>query len=611
MKALGAAARPVVCATARALGRRVAAWAGRIGARRQRAWVFGALVLALLSALSWWSLPRAISFVHVELGGIAYERGLAFQAGHPQEPNPYFDRALRHLQKAVAFDAGNAHAWRMLGELYLALGQNESARWALERAVDLRPDQPAYRILLGDAFDGLGLAPEALEAWAAGRGKIWRKEKYLVNLMKLADAHIAAGDPLSALPYLRDQVLPLEPGNLFALAVVVSTYDGLHPEGRDPFVDPYREALAYPELEALRMPEDPRYARFQAKAVQLLWERHYWEGTMVARLLRLWAWQAHPGALALASYLCQAEPTNGTWCLLVAEAQWRRGELAAAESALEQCALRGEEWLRLRGLVALARAREEGSRELWEAARQALAEWQLAAPDDLMPVAGLLEVTRQLADAQESSRWQELYMAMTSGVDVQVAAQALGVPVEMVRLGPNLVTNASFAQWSEGRPKDWIWSFMATGQPWNKGFFLGGPEPAAPEGPGMRVDCLWVQQKEGLEPARAGFWHYDEERKDLRQISLEPGRYYVVSFDYRTEDVAGPEATVWLSYKPSPCWAGDLRLPPTGGRWRHAAFACGPSQEGDDALRPLLRLFGPGSAAFDNFAIRVIETAPR
>jgi len=149
---------------------------------------------------------------------------------------------------------------------------------------------------------------------------------------------------------------------------------------------------------------------------------------------------------------------------------------------------------------------------------------------------------------------------------------------------------------------------MATGDPWNRGFFVGGPEEwDGLNGTSARIQCLWRQENPELEGARAGYWQYDEKSRGLRSIPVDSGKSYVVSFNYCTRDVNGNGAALWLSYKPSPCWAGEKFLPPTGGEWRHVAFACGPAQEGDEGLRPLLRLWQPGTVLFDDFQIRQVE----
>ena len=267
--------------------------------------------------------PGLLSVVKVELGHVAYGKGLLLLQERPEEPNPYLDRALRLYLSAGRWNPRNAHAWRELGELYLTLGQNESAKQALARALSLRPGNALYHILLGDAYDGLGLPRPAMHEWQLGHAGAWRYEQTVVNLLKLADAHIQVGDPLSSIPILRDEVLPLDPHNLFALAIIASTYDSAVGGGH-PLADPYRAGLDAVAPEALRSPADARYAEYQARAVAVLYRRGYWNRDKTAALLEQWARQSHPAAPRLAHLLAEAEPDEPAWSVLAAEASLPR-----------------------------------------------------------------------------------------------------------------------------------------------------------------------------------------------------------------------------------------------------------------------------------------------
>ena len=263
--------------------------------------------------------PGLLSITQVELGHIAYGKGLRLLRERPEEPNPYLDRALRLYLSAVKWNPKNAHAWRKLGELYLTLGQNEAARQALMRALSLRPDNVLYHILLGDAYDGLGLPRPAMREWQAGNAGAWRHDQTVVNLLKLADAHIQVGDPLSSIPILRDEVLPLDPHNLFALTTIVVTYDSAI-GGNHPLANAYRAELDAVAPEALRLPTDTRYAHYQARAVAELYKRGYWSRDKTMAVLEQWLGQNHPAALPLARLLAEAEPGEAIWRASVASA---------------------------------------------------------------------------------------------------------------------------------------------------------------------------------------------------------------------------------------------------------------------------------------------------
>jgi len=200
---------------------------------------------------------------------------------------------------------------------------------------------------------------------------------------------------------------------------------------------------------------------------------------------------------------------------------------------------------------------------------------------------------------------QEALEARTD--DRRIVAELLGVPVEDVELGPNLVENGGFEEWTEGRPKWWTWSNMAKGDRRNKGVFAGGAEPLnAISGSAARVNGLWLQHDEDKEPGRCGYWQWDEQRHNRRPILLAVGMPYLLSFYYRTERLRDGAARVWVSSEPEVFFAGNHGLPPTGGEWQRFV-AIGWNRAGiEAAIRPLVRSFATGSVEFDNVKVRAI-----
>ncbi len=567
------------------------------------------LLLLVLAALWFLSADQVMSLAHAEIAGSALDRGLLMLSEDPTEPNPYLDRALRNYQAALAWNDGNAHAWRKLGELYLLLGQNQAAQEALSRAVALCPEQPLYHLLLGDAWDGAGSAQEAVAEWELGRGLELRRDQMVVNYTKLADAHIQMGDPLSAIPTLRDDVLRLEPSDLFALSVIVTAYDGAV-GGPHPLADPYRERVEFVEPEALRKSSDPRYTDFQARAVLRLYQGGQWTAEKAAGVVSYWAWLGHPAALPAARSLHDAAPDDERLVLLLAETLIRRKLPAEALSLLEGYPGPTSVPMAWWGAQArLAQARLTGDRGDWEEAVLSLEEYQALAPTDLFPMMALIEARESLGADQEAEHWRRALEEATEGADRLGVAEALGMDPEDVQLGPNLVLNGDFEVWLEARPENWLWSDMATGNPWNRGVFVGGHDDELdPWGGSLRVQCLWRQEKPELEVARAGFWYYDEASYQLRAIVPPVGLPLAVSFDYRTEDMLTDQATLWLSGEPLPCFANDLPFPATFGEWHHVTLICRAGDGEQSPLNPLLRLFGPGTVTFDNLKIRTVVT---
>jgi len=568
-------------------------------------WVVGiALLCGLVIAGGY---REIMSTVRTELGGVALDRGLVMLQERPWEPNPHLDKALRNYQAAVSWNSGNAHAWRKLGEVFLTLGQNEPAREALTRAADLDPDRVLYQVLLGDAYDGLGASQEALAAWLAGHGGTIRRDAVLVNGAKIASAHIDAGDPLSAVPVLVETILKLDPENLFALATVVTAYDGAV-EGDHPLADPYREAARYPSRAALQPGNDPRLPEFQARGAAQLYRSGYWDEEMVGGVARYWAAAGSPAAVHLAEALSQGEPERTEWLVLRAEALVRAGRASEAVTLLESVGADAAPPVqRWQAVALLALARASGEPPGWSKAEAALVAYAESAPTDLWPLAALAQVREQLGDADGARTALLALQERTDGADLAAAAEAMGLSKDAIALGDNLVPNGGFEEWENDRPADWIWSDMATGDPWNLGVYSGGSEQLLSlTGSSVRLQGVWQQADPEKDAARAGYWLYDFSRGDLRPVELRPGSQYVLSLDYLVDEYGRPTATVWLSYGDLPCWRNDRRLDATTGEWQHFTLVCEPASAGDDPLRPLVRLFGTGVAMYDNLQIREV-----
>lgn len=576
-------------------------------------WVLSRMKLAaallLVGIALYLRAPWIMSVVRTELGGIAFEQGQRLMQERPSEPNPYLDRALRNYQAAVAWNEHNAHAWRKLGEVYLTLGQNDPAREALERAVSLRPSFPLYHTLLGDAYDGMGDARQAVDAWHEGRAGILRRDRIVTNASKVADAHIQAGDPLSAVPVLRDEVLAVDPNNLFALATIVSAYDGAV-SGPHPLADPYRDSALYPQADAYRTPSDERLSVYQARGAVRMYTGGYWDAGRLTNTIRYWAREGNPAGLLAAREVWEASPDDEGWTLVYAETLVREGLTGEAVALLERREAQSPAALRWLAIVKLEVARASDDQGSWQAARAALLRYADAAPDDLWTLAALADVCERGGLPEEAGQWREALNQRTELADRNAVAEALQARPESVQLGPNLVPNGGFEDWTGGTPDHWTWSSMATGNPWNHGLYVGGPEAVhSVSGQSAIVQGLWYQQDPEKERCRAGYWAYDSAAGALWELPVRAGQRYVVSLDYVTEPGAPATPTIWLSDDPSPCWPGDRSLPGTNGEWRHATFVCDPTAEGDDPLRPLVRLFGGGTAMFDNLQIREVNLA--
>ena len=244
------------------------------------------------------------------------------------------------------------------------------------------------------------------------------------------------------------------------------------------------------------------------------------------------------------------------------------------------------------------------------------ARYHALAPDDLLGLKRLTEVCTALEQAgvddescREAAALREALEAKTD--DRRIVAELLGVPVEDVELGPNLVKNGGFEEWVAGRPKWWKWSAMFSREPFGDAAFVGGAEELLPfKGQQTaRVDGFWMQRQEDESKARAGFWHCNEGKEDLRDIPLTANVPYVLSFWYRTVRVSNGSATVWVSRadEPDVFWSGGNHGLPTTGRGWHRFTAIGWNRsDAEVAIRPLFRLYARGCVEFDDVQVRLI-----
>jgi len=278
----------------------------------------------------------------------------------------------------------------------------------------------------------------------------------------------------------------------------------------------------------------------------------------------------------------------------------------------------------------MKRKPEARSPDLEEAAKW-YTKYHALAPDDLLGLKKLVEVCEELeklgqgegemgrqGEGMESCRRVAEQIARTEAEspaavlreelerrtdDWRIVAELLGVPLDAVELGANLVENGGFEVWKGGRPEGWAWSNMADGKTWNLALFVGGfDEFDAYSGQrAMRVDGFWIQRKLELEPARAGY---------LRgEIELKPDTPYVLSFYYRIRNLREEKAAIWVSGTPEVLFKHDRMLPSTDGGWRKFIIVGWNRKEEAKKVKPLLRSWGVGEAEFDGMELREIALA--
>lgn len=91
--------------------------------------------------------------INPNVGGFTHEVGIA----------------AAYLQQVVAADPGNAEPYRALVTTYIALGRTSAALEALTSTSEVRPRDLANYLAMGDIYDGLGMAEEAVAEYERGR----------------------------------------------------------------------------------------------------------------------------------------------------------------------------------------------------------------------------------------------------------------------------------------------------------------------------------------------------------------------------------------------------------------------------------------------------------
>ncbi|MGH9927706.1 MAG: tetratricopeptide repeat protein, partial [Pyrinomonadaceae bacterium] len=92
-----------------------------------------------------------------------------YQLGRIALQQKRFDDAVKNFEQVVARDPAHSQheIWREVGATYLAAGQFEDARDALERFIENRPSDPEALYLMGRAHAGLGHRREAASSMQA------------------------------------------------------------------------------------------------------------------------------------------------------------------------------------------------------------------------------------------------------------------------------------------------------------------------------------------------------------------------------------------------------------------------------------------------------------
>ena len=171
-------------------------------------------------------------------------------------------------------------------------------------------------------------------------------------------------------------------------------------------------------------------------------------------------------------------------------------------------------------------------------------------------------------------------------------AKVLEIDPERLALGDNLMPSEILAD--EARfARAWEFLDMSGREPFAEGSFAGGADPGA--GEAFRIMGFHAEATPGRVPCRAGFgWK--------QAIPLKPDTY-VFAFRYRTLGDT-ERASFWLAGVE---YLTERDLAPTRGEWRRVLFIFRNADLGIPEAKPLLRMWGTGTAWFAEVGLYTVE----
>ena len=221
--------------------------------------------------------PYAASIYHLEVGGRALDRALRPVFPDRLAPEqivdgPQLETAVEHLETAIRHDPTSTQPRRLLARAYLSLGEEEKALVALQQVVKERPDNPLFHLELADVYDVMGQVSQAIREYERGRiGS--RVEPLVANYLKEAEALVEQNNEHVAIELWND-VLDLDPNNLYALVRLAEAYARLEDEGQ---FRAYEKQLVDFAPGDAKIPLDFRLAAYQGRAMVELVEGGYWD----------------------------------------------------------------------------------------------------------------------------------------------------------------------------------------------------------------------------------------------------------------------------------------------------------------------------------------------
>jgi tetratricopeptide (TPR) repeat protein len=517
-------------------------------------------------------------------------------------------QAMRYLRRAVALNRDGPAARWGLGRAALAAGDAETAADALEPLAGSAERNP---LLYDDVLMALSYSgrPEEVIALYESAPPLQRTGA-ISDVVALAYLDLVTGGlgdertgGQGEVGQWLERSNALRPGDLYAS---YHLWRQARERGDMEAATVYSETLAYFPLEAVHL-TDERLLGYAADVIPVLVEEGLWDREKTLNVVSFLVWQHNEAAGTewLLEQLIERYPTDPDWPFYLAELYHRRGDLDQAEAVYRQTLMVDPEYvqayLRL-GMVTEAQSQNPSprSQEWLAAAEEWYAQYHAVARDDLLGLKRLAEVCTALQDARvESESCQEaaLQEALEARADDRrIVAEWLGVPVEGVALGPNLVENGRFEEGQEGQLERWY--FQTYLGPGKEGLYFAGPDALAGEGNAARIIGL----RGGL--MDDGTATYGELVGE--ELTLSPGGWYVISARYRTQNLSG-NGLLFLGewFKPDGVRLTHTYLEDSSGEWRQVSILVR-GQDWKMAVVPLVRNWALGSVWFDDLQVRPI-----
>lgn len=566
------------------------------------------LAVVLLSVV----LPRAIGELFVNGALLQYNLALmesrsSLQPGsyiHHQTLNP-LDSMVRAAQvwgeRALSLSDSAHHARITLARIALDSGQDQAAlEWLTPLLTDAL-DRPQDYSLVMDTLSRSGSPQVAIdyfqripEAYRLADQNLSAALAYL----RLAQAHaaLAAWQDREAalLEVLRYHASDLYANNQMRRLVSVRQGD----------VQAYTERLIFFSMEAV-LPDNPGFVPYIVETIPDLLGDGVWDQSTARRVISALVWR-YPQSEEIEQLLYELKDQYPDSTVLTVD--YYLGELYS----------RRGEWRE--ALIAYTRQSKHGHFDSLRRSSE-ICQSQPEACD--LPRASL---TAQMADLI-SARWADVSKACLSEngpglrcalldskydeqADLRLVSEALGKPLEEIRLGPNLLPNPTFRDWDNlQKPDGWRLMNMHYGP--GRGAFawgrdlIGGPQ----DGEAVRLAGFWgvrAYSSVGLRPWRGSY---------ISEVPLRSHSQYVLTLDYMTEDGEDMTLTLWnplslplCNLPPGQPDSPEISLPDTRGLWIRAyLLLCTPSGP-QNPFSPAVRLWSPGNMWVHSVSLREVES---